>query len=300
MTAAECESIGLSANDVGNYGCRDGEVCVHEVCTVGSEVPDAGEGSAGLDASTGSSGRCDPAKDFATFERIPNVHTTYGEQNFILTEDELTGFVFRDEMSVYRATMSKRSMTTDEFPVDSDDPQFSIASHATEISLVRGGRVLYYDSRGLKECERTDLNAAFSSAVVADVTTNTAAFPAGKLIDVTPDGTTLYFLANADGLVYQASSGSKYYSFGALTVASAVAADHAVISRDEHALYYSTAAGIYRATRPDKASTFGAGILIASTTPGDFPTSVTGDDCSLYVIGHHDDNDGVFALHRGQ
>src|SRR4051812_13288005 len=86
LTAADCESIGLSATDVGNRGCRDGESCVDLTC-VPTPTPDASnldarpDGTPSPDAQH--SGRCDPDKQFATITDMPNVHVAYGEHHFV-------------------------------------------------------------------------------------------------------------------------------------------------------------------------------------------------------------------------
>jgi hypothetical protein len=293
LTAADCESIGLSASDVGNRGCRDGESCVDLSCvpTPPSDASNDGnprDGSPGPDAPW--TGRCDPSKDFTTITDMPNVHVAYGEHHFVLSSDELTAYIVRDNHNVFEVTTSVRASKADDFPVDAVDPLMPMASHAFELFPSRQEHLLYFHTRVVP------MYALADRATTTDSFANTTGLSFNSGIDPFPTDANLAGVGlNAErvyytetGYLHELLSSGPYSSFGAPTTVTSMAVDGVALSPDELTLYYSTnpATGVFVSKRADKSSVFGPGTQIAILGTYDQPQAISGDDCVLYIIGN--------------
>ena len=298
LTAADCESIGLSANDVGNRGCRDGESCIDLTC-----VPSPPGDALTLDAQTDGapapdapphSGRCDPNKEFATVTTMPNVHVAYGEHHFMLSSDELTAYIVRDNNNVWEVTTSVRASKADDFAIDAVDPLMPMASHAFELFPSRQEHLLYYHTRVVPMfalVDRSSTTDAFMN--VTGIIVDDGDFPSGAtLAGVGLDAERLYYTLG--GLLYQVRSNGPFYRFGAPASITSMSVADVALSPDELTLYYSTnpATGVFVTRRADRDSAFGPGTHITVLGVDDRPQAVSGDDCVLYIIG----NDSVSSV----
>jgi len=300
LTAADCESIGLSATDVGNRGCRDGESCIDLTC-VPTPMPDASNPDAHADSAPGPdapyTSRCDASKQFATITTLPNLHVAYGEKHFVLSSDELTAYIVRDNQDVQEVSTSVRSAIADDFPVDTPDPLMPLASHALELFPSRQQHLLYVHARTVPQdhlLSRNTTNDTFADDGDFGVD---GGFPGDLVLaGISPDAARLYYTGG--GSLFQATSPGAFGIFDAPMNVTSMAVDAVALSPDELTLYYNTypATGVLVTTRADKDSVFGPGAQIAILATDDMPAAVTPDGCVLYIIGHENNADGVFAV----
>ena len=299
LTAADCESIGLSANDVGNRGCRDGESCVDLTC-IPTPPGDAANPDAHVDGAPGPdapySGRCDATKQFDAVTNLPNLHVAYGEQHFVLSSDELTGYIVRDNHDVQEVTTTVRSTIADDFPVDTSDPLMPLASHAQQLFPSRQQHLLYVDGRTVPQHHLLTRNATNETFIDDGDFGVDGGFPGDVVLaGVSPDAARLYYTGG--GSLFQAMSPGAFGIFDAPMTATSMAVSAVAISPDELTLYYSTypATGVFVSTRLDKDSVFGPGTQIAVLSTDDVPAAVTGDGCVLYVLNHNNIS-GIYAV----
>jgi hypothetical protein len=303
LTAADCESIGLSATDVGNRGCRDGESCIDLTC-VPTPTPDAANPDARPDSAPGPdapySGRCDPSKPFSTITNLPNLHVAYGEHHFVLSSDELTAYILRDNQDVNVVTTSIRASKSDDFPVDSADPLIGPGGSAIELFPSRQEHLLYVHRRVVPQyalAERTTTTDEFVTQGGIGINDTGDPFPGNSILaGVSSDATRLYYTNG--GSLYQLTSSGSFSLFGAPLIVSSMMVDAVALSPDELTLYYATnpATGVFVTTRADLNSVFGPGTQVSLLATDDAPAAITADVCILYVIGHEHDTDGVFAV----
>lgn len=301
LTAADCESLGLSADDVGNRGCRDGESCIDLSCVPTPQADASNDGNLG-DSSPGPdapwTGRCDPSKDFATITNQPNLHVAYGENHFALSSDELTGYVGRDNNDVFEVSVSVRTTVADEFPVDVPDPLAPLASHAFEVFPSRQEHLMYVHGRTVPPYHLLSRDA--TNEVFADdgeFGLGNGSLPGDTVLTgVSGDATRLYYTSG--GSLYQATSNGSYGIFDDPANITSMAINEIAISPDELTLYYSTnpPTGVFVSTRANRTSIFGPGNQIAILPSDTTPAAATADGCVLYVLGSYNDATGIFAV----
>lgn len=276
-TAADCASLGISADKVGSYGCGDGLVCIDFGCVVAPDAPPDGDPSR----------RCNPEAEFGPPELVPNLNNGYTEDWFSMTEDELEAFIVRDERTTIKLYYASRSTKLDEFSrPDAHAVLEQVYGSGSGIkdapSSTAEGLELYFRIGGrLHVSSRTTRSEPFSvgSAVTVDTAPSMSGF-----VGISASGRTLYWRNPADGILTSAPNIGGPKRFGTPQPVSTVRLDNAVIAPDQLTVYYAVSGqlGVWRATRTSTSSMFGPGSEV-STLASALPLFVTGDDCLLYV-----------------
>ncbi|MEO8548345.1 MAG: hypothetical protein ABI678_00150 [Kofleriaceae bacterium] len=297
LTAADCESLGLSANDVGSRGCRDGEACVDLACVSTSAVDDAAVDGPQMDS--GSTGRCDPMKDFDAATRIPNIGAA---RRLVLTRNELTAYVVRQTTNNFVVTSATRAATTEDFPVDADDPKIAPASHSDEVwASGDEGLLLYHRKMGtVNVCERSTPNEVYPAGRQVLVGPTQDPLSSSQLVAVNGDASELYF-TQSDMFLYEADGSGINYSFESGVKIAPMLVGSATMTADELSLLYTppgAGAGILISTRASTHAMFPQGVALPGFQNDDVPFFITADRCELYVGGARSGVDGVFVARR--
>lgn len=277
-TAADCASLGISADKVGSYGCGDGLVCINFGCVAPADAADP----------DGPAPRCNPGAPWGPLQPMPNVNAGAPLVSMSLTSDELEAFFVRDDSSTQRVQSATRPSLADDFP----DP-----GEYADLALVRGGvgietdllptgdgLVLYFRRQGrLQVAHRGGRREQFSEGLA--VTVGGLPWTAG-LAGISADGRTLYLANGSDELLYAAPNISGRDGFGAPKAVSTVSMREAVVSADEMTAYYTDRTQVFRSTRTSTSLPFEAGTPVDGVeSPVDIqPLAVTADDCVLYVL----------------
>ena len=150
LTAADCESIGLSATDVGNRGCRDGESCIDLTCVPTPDArrvePRRARLTAPVPMRRRQSVAATPTNSSPQSRIMPNLHVAYGEDHFALSSDELTGVHRPRQQRRLRGDASAfgRPWLTIFLSMLSDPLACRLASHAFELFPSRRQQHLLY------------------------------------------------------------------------------------------------------------------------------------------------------------
>jgi len=300
LTAADCESLGLSANDVGSRGCRDGESCIDLTCVpTPPGTDDAAVDSPVMDA-PGTTGRCDPAKPFDPAVRVSNIAAA---RRFVLTSNELTAYIVRQTTNNFVATSSTRVTKAEEFPVDVDDPKIVPASHSDEVWPAGAeGLLLYHRKMGtVNVCQRSTTAETYPAGRQVLVGPTQDPLSGSHLVAVNGDATELYFTKIADSFLYEADGGGTNYSFQSGVQIAPMVIENAALTADELTLYYTPpggGAGIFVSTRTGNHVMFPQGVALPGFESNDVPFYITADQCELYIGGARSGVDGVFVARR--
>jgi len=295
-TAQQCEVIGLSADSVGKYNCDDGLVCVNETCVIPTDSgpmadgDDEGSGSGnGSGSGSGTSNaRCDLAKPFAAPVLVPNINNGYAEKVFVLSANELTGYILRDNRGdMITLTSTSRLSLDDDFPIDGTDSHLAnVGGRIDNVRIARSDHLWFERYNGiLQVSERANTTEPFGPREMLSIggVTNSSL----RLVGTDPDALTLYF-TGADNILQAAPNHFMAYEFNTPVLQSTVEIDDAAISRDGLSLFY---------TRPGDAGNGDVYVSIRSSTNDKFdsgtmlfagagvPTYVTADSCELYIAG---------------
>ncbi|MEP6864787.1 MAG: hypothetical protein ABJE66_29475 [Deltaproteobacteria bacterium] len=289
-TAAQCEVIGLSADSVGKYNCDDGLVCVNEACVIppdaSSSVDGAVDGAGSGSGSGTSNGRCDLAKPFAAPVLVPNINTGYDELHFMMSSNELTAYILRDDPGDNdMVTSTTRGSIDDDFPIDvTDSALVNVGSGRINNPHIARSDHLWFEMSlaGLYVSQRTNTTEPFGAHTLLTIgsITNSGL----RLIGTDPDALVLYFL-ESDGILQAAANHFSASDFAEPVPQSSFALADGAISRDGLTLYYEPdgLGDVYVSKRSSTSVMFDAGTLILPAA-GD-PAYVSQDGCELYISG---------------
>lgn len=280
-TEVDCRALGLPGGSVGDYGCDQGLVCVDTMCvTPPDAAPEIDGGGSGSGSS--SSGRCDPSKPFGAPVLAPNINTGGNEKYFVLSTNDLSGYIVRVNLQdTITLTSTKRTTLDDDFPIDSDDPDLVNARGRIETPwLARSDRLFYEQfNANLVLCERPNAAEPFGARQNVSIG---GGQPAGfHLAGFDLDALHIYFTGAADRILQRADNGFYPTGFGTPSPISTMAVETPVLSRDGLTLYYSSGDDIYVSTRADGDAMFAPGTLLFAGAGK--ATAITKDDCNLYT-----------------
>lgn len=295
-TEVDCRNLGLPGGSVGDYGCDQGLVCIDTMCTV---PPDA-QMDAPVDG-TGSgsnSGRCDSLKPFSAPIVVPHVNTGGAEDEFVLSTDELTGYVVRTTMAdVVTLTSTNRSSINDEFPADVDDDKLvNVRGRINTPWLARSDLLFYERFNGkLYVSARSSKTEAFGMRFelgISGVTNNQFLLLAG-----TDDDALHLYYTGADKILMDSPNGFNPDDFGNGTAISSMPVDEPLVSRDGLTLFYNqtgdASGDVYTSTRANKSAAFGPGTMLFAAAGK--ASSATKDGCELYTV-----NGDIYVARRPQ
>jgi hypothetical protein len=287
------------------------------------------EGSTpGADAEVDAGPPCDLAKPFAAAQAVAELNTGSQEQLARLSPDELAVYFSSDRdkdasapgalggHDLYTATRSSRSAAFGTpirlaVPLNHAEPDLSPTETADR-------RVLFFDSyrtasdRRIFRATRANATAAFDPP--AEVTELTSANEDGTPY-VLPGGEALYFFSSRSGSfqIYRASlAGAVVAAPIAVPGLTSAHADYSpVVTADEKTIYWAStrpdgaALGnydVWTATRATPADPFSGASVVpnVSSTGQDFPTYLSADGCTLYLMSDRSGGAGKLDIYRAR
>lgn len=292
-TAQQCEVIGLSADSVGKYNCDEGLACVDEVCVIPADASsmtdgasqDSGGGSGSGSGSGTSNSHCDLAKPFATPALVPNINTGYDEKQFVMSANELTAYVLRDNPGdLITITSTTRGSIHDDFPIDATDTALAnVGGRVGSPHIARSDHLWYEQyNGGLYVSERTNTTEPFGARTLLTIgsVTNSGLW----LVGTDPDALLLYFI-NSDATLQAAPNQFAPNEFNEPVPQTAFHLVDAAISRDGLTLYYAVDGygDVYVTTRASTSVMFASGTVLFPAAGA--PAYVGQDGCELYLAG---------------
>ncbi len=247
----------------------------------------ASDAATSLDGASGS-GRCDPTKPFGPPSIVPNINTGYDEISFVLSANELSGYVLRDNPGdLLTITSTSRGSLDDDFPIDTTDSALAnVGGRIGSPWLARSDHLFFELFNGrLNVSERPTTAEPFGTRKLLDIA-GVANDGSLHLVGTDADALNLYFYG-VDGILQTAPNSFAAYEFDTPVAISSMAIGAGVLSHDRKALYYQRSndgsGDVYLATRTSTSATFDPGTLLFAAAG--WPAFVTKDGCELYFGG---------------
>jgi hypothetical protein len=309
---------------IGQRSCSDDRSYLPCACGGGGAV-DGGGAAPPADGGgpVGPPPRCDLQKPFGGPVALA-INSAQADTFFRIADDELSAYFSsgRADSDVRtRIFRTARASAAASFgtPVEVSGLGASPGQGWRAPSITSDGLSLFVDSENptggpwitdLFAATRTSTSAAFGAATLVS-SVNTDREDAHPF--VTPDGLSLYFSSNRNGVnamdVFVAKRASTGAAFGAAQSVAGVSSTEneyePVLTPDELTIFFSRGLStydIYMATRSSKSAAFGTPSPVAAVNSSAFerPDSVSADGCVLYFSSTRNGQWDVFVAERPQ